>query len=403
MHEVIEQARRWRDEGLRVALATVVAVEGSGPREPGAMMAVNERGEVAGSVSGGCVEGAVVSEALARMDAPQAVLARLGLGGRTVPNEATTLAFGFSDDEALAVGLTCGGTFHILVEPSLPTYLDELADALREDRSLVIATVWDVQAEEDGYFREENASTPLPAIGTSMLVLEDGTTRGTLGNPDLDRVVARDALGVLRQARGARREYGRRGQSRSREVKLVLTVKGRPPTMAIFGAVDFSDALARAAKLLGYRVVVVDARPIFATEARFPTADEVVVAWPHRWLAEHASELGEADAICILTHDPKFDVPAVKAALATSAGYIGVMGSRRTQEDRAARLVAEGVAPEELRARVNGPIGLDLGARTPEETAVSILAEIIARREGRTARPLVETEGPIHREGAMTW
>jgi len=403
MREVIEQARRWRDEGLKVAIATVVAVEGSGPREPGAMMAVNERGEVAGSVSGGCVEGAVVSEALVRMDAPQAVLASLGIGGPRVAREATTLAFGFSDDEALAVGLTCGGTFHILVEPSLPSYLDELAHALRADRSFVIATIWDVQAEEDGYFREENADTPLPEIGSSLLVLEDGTTRGTLGNADLDRVVARDALGVLRQARGARREYGRRGQSRSREVRLVFTVKGRSPTMAIFGAVDFSDALARAAKLLGYRVVVVDARPIFATESRFPTADEVVVAWPHRWLSDHRDELGPADAICILTHDPKFDVPAIEAALATRAGYIGVMGSRRTQEDRASRLAADGVSLEEVRNRVAGPIGLDLGARTPEETAVSILAEIIARREGRTARPLAETEGPIHQEGAMTW
>ncbi|WP_298209151.1 XdhC/CoxI family protein [Ferrimicrobium sp.] len=403
MIEVVDRVLRWRAEGKRYALATVVAVEGSGPREPGAMMAVNEDGEVVGSVSGGCVEGAVVSEALLRMDAPEPVLRSFGILGTETPRQATTLAFGFSDDEAVAVGLTCGGTFHILVQPEPPSYLDRLAMALREDAPFVIATVYSVSADLDSYFIDENRDVALPTVGSSILILGDGEVLGSLGNADLDRVVARDAAGVLQQAQGTRREYGRRGQARSREVAVVMAVSARPPKMLIFGAVDFSDALAQAAKLLGYHVVVVDARAIFATKERFPRADEVVVAWPNDYLAKWGASLAERDAICILTHDPKFDVPAVEAALATQAGYVGVMGSRRTQADRVNRLVAQGITVEEIRQRVCGPIGLDIGARTPQETAVSILAEIVARRERRRAGSLSESVGPIHSEGAMTW
>lgn len=403
MIEVVERVLQWRAQGKRCALATVVAVEGSGPREPGALMAVNENGEVAGSVSGGCVEGAVVTEALLRLDAPEPTLRSFGILGTETPKEATTLAFGFSDDEAVAVGLTCGGTFHILVQPQLPSYLDRLAEALQVGTPFVIATVYSVNEDLDSYFVEENRAVAPPTVGASMLILGDGEVLGSLGNADLDRVVARDAAGVVQQAQGTRRSYGRRGQSRSREVAVVMAVSAPPPTMLIFGAVDFSDALSQAAKLLGYRVVVVDARAVFATEARFPKADEVVVAWPNDYLTTWGASLSERDAICILTHDPKFDVPAIEAALATRAGYIGVMGSRRTQADRVGRLVAQGIAVEEIRQRVCGPIGLDIGARTPQETAVSILAEIIARRERRLAGSLSEAAGPIHTEGAMTW
>ncbi|WP_298334252.1 XdhC family protein [Ferrimicrobium sp.] len=403
MIEVVERVLQWRAQGKRCALATVVAVEGSGPREPGALMAVNEDGEVAGSVSGGCVEGAVVTEALLRLDAPEPILRSFGILGTETPKEATTLAFGFSDDEAVAVGLTCGGTFHILVQPELPSYLNRLAEALQQGTPFVIATVYSVNEDLDSYFVEENREVAPPVVGASMLILGDGEVLGSLGNADLDRVVARDAAGVVQQAQGTRRSYGRRGQSRSREVAVVMAVSAPPPTMLIFGAVDFSDALAQAAKLLGYRVVVVDARAVFATEARFPKADEVVVAWPNDYLTTWGASLSERDAICILTHDPKFDVPAIEAALATRAGYIGVMGSRRTQADRVGRLVAQGIAAEEIRQRVCGPIGLDIGARTPQETAVSILAEIIARRERRLAGSLSEAAGPIHTEGAMTW
>ncbi|MCI2974716.1 MAG: XdhC family protein [Ferrimicrobium sp.] len=402
MIEVIDRVLAWRAMGKRCAIATVVAVEGSGPREPGALMAVNQDGEVAGSVSGGCVEGAVVAEALLRLEAPESVLTSFGLLGSSSPSEATTMAFGFSDDEAVAVGLTCGGTFHILVQPDPPDYLYRLAEALHHGEPCVIATVYAVDEEDESYFAGENRSVALPSIGASMLVLADEVV-GTLGNPDLDRVVARDAAGVLAQAHGTRRTYGRRGQSRSLEVAVVMAVSAQPAQMFIFGAVDFSDALAQAAKLLGYRVIVVDARAVFVTEARFPMADEVHVAWPHDYLVAVGETITERDAICILTHDPKFDVPAIKASLATRAGYIGVMGSRRTQQDRLDRLVADGIAADEVRSRIAGPIGLDIGARTPAETAVSILAEIIARREHRQADPLSLTEGPIHAEGAMTW
>ena len=402
MIEVIDRVLQWRSQRKRFALATVVAVEGSGPREPGALMAVSEAGEVAGSVSGGCVEGAVVAEALARLGAPEPVLQTFGLLGSSPTELATTLAFGFSDDEALAVGLTCGGTFHILVQPRPPEYLDRLADALHQGSPCVIATVYAASEDKDSYFADENRGVKLPEVGASMLILEDEVV-GTLGNADLDRVVARDAAGVLTQAQGTRRTYGRRGQSRSQEVSVVMAVSARPARMLIFGAVDFSDALSQAAKLLGYRVIVVDARAVFVTKERFPTADEVHVAWPNDYLTQWGATFVERDAICILTHDPKFDVPAIRASLTTNAGYIGVMGSRRTQQDRLARLVAEGVAPEEVERRVSGPIGLDIGARTPAETAVSILAEIIARREHRGASPLSMTEGPIHSEGALTW
>jgi xanthine dehydrogenase accessory factor len=167
--------------------------------------------------------------------------------------------------------------------------------------------------------------------------------------------------------------------------------------MIIFGAVDFTAALAKVAKILGYRVTVCDARPVFATRARFPMADEVVVAWPDKHLSEVGATLGRRDAVCVLTHDPKFDVPAIRAALATEVGYLGAMGSRRTHTDRTARLLDAGVDEADL-GRVMGPIGLDIGARTPEETAVSICAEIIAQRTGRAAPSLRDSEGPIHRD-----
>ncbi len=402
MKEVLGQALAWQRSGKRFALATVVAVEGSGPRETGAMMAVSEDGQVVGSVSGGCVESAVVADALERMGAPGPVLERFGLPGGN-PADATTVAFGFSDDEAVAVGLTCGGTFHILIEPDPPAFIGDLVAALDGGRSFALALVYACNEETGSYFAEENAATEVPAIGSAMAVFDDGSTLGSLGNADLDRVVARDALGAISQAKGTRRFYGRRGQTRSREVAVVTSVAGKPPRMVIFGAVDFTGSLSEVARFLGYQVIVADARPVFATRERFPAASEVVVAWPDSYLKEHGGELDARDAICVLTHDPKFDVPAVIAALGTRAGYIGIMGSRRTQADRRERLGEAGADLAEFDRRVCGPIGLDLGSRTPEETAISIVAEIISRREGRSAVSLSVTGGSIHTEGAMTW
>lgn len=261
---------------------------------------------------------------------------------------------------------------------------DELAARLRAERPVALATI-----------------VAGPGTGAKLLVAP-GVTMGSLGHPDLDRVVARDAAAELEAGRSGTRHYGPEGQTTPEDlagtpvVHVFVESWAPPPQMWIFGAVDFTAALARVAKVLGYRVVVCDAREIFATRRRFPMADEVRVSWPGPMFAERGAQLSERDAVCILTHDPKFDVPAVVGALATRVGYIGVMGSRRTHATRLARLAEAGVtAPEDL-ARLMSPIGLDIGARTPEETAISICAEIIARRTGRDAPSLRDGAGPIH-------
>jgi len=208
--------------------------------------------------------------------------------------------------------------------------------------------------------------------------------------------VARDAIGELAAGLTTTRHYGRHGEARQREVSVFIESFAPPPKMIIFGAVDFTAALAKVAKILGYRVTVCDARPVFATPARFPMADEVVVDWPNRHLAKVGPDLGQRDAVCVLTHDPKFDVPAIASALDTGVGYLGAMGSRRTHDERLARLREAGISEDSL-TRLMAPIGLDIGSRTPEETAVSICAEIIATRTGRAAPSLRDSEGPIHR------
>jgi xanthine dehydrogenase accessory factor len=253
-----------------------------------------------------------------------------------------------------------------------------LRDALRADAPVALATV------VEG-----------PEPGAKLLVRPGQAPLGSLGDADLDRVVARDAQGELEAGLTGTRHYGLRGEARQREVSVFIESFAPPPQMVIFGAVDFTAALVRVAKVLGYRVTVCDARPAFATTARFPQADEVVVDWPDRHLAAVGSDLGPRDAVCVLTHDPKFDVPAIVAALGTRCGYLGAMGSRRTHADRVERLKEAGVGDGEL-TRVMGPIGLAIGARTPEETAVSICAEIIALRTGERAPSLRDSEGPIH-------
>jgi xanthine dehydrogenase accessory factor len=237
---------------------------------------------------------------------------------------------------------------------------------------------------------------PPGAVGGKLLVRAGAEPLGSLGDPDLDRVVARDALGELAAGLTATRHYGPKGEARQQDVTVFVESFAPPPRMVIFGAVDFTAALVKVAKILGYRVTVCDARPVFATHQRFPQADEVVADWPDRHLAKVGADLGQRDAVCVLTHDPKFDVPAIVAALATAVGYLGAMGSRRTHADRVARLREAGVDDAGL-ARVMAPIGVDIGARTPEETAVSICAEIIALRTGRTGVPsLRDASGPIH-------
>lgn len=240
-----------------------------------------------------------------------------------------------------------------------------------------------------------------PNVGAKLLVRPDRDPTGSLGHAELDRVAARDALAELEAARSSVRSYGPEGQITPEDligqptVRVFIESHAPPPQMWIFGAVDFTAALARVAKVLGYRVTVCDAREVFATRRRFPMADEVRVTWPTPVFDELGSTLGPRDAVCILTHDPKFDVPAVQGAIATRVGYIGVMGSRKTHTKRMERLTDVGLTPEQL-DRLMSPIGLDLGARTPEETAVSICAEIIARRTGRDVPSLKDASGDIH-------
>jgi xanthine dehydrogenase accessory factor len=329
-------------------------------------MAVNEDGEVVGSVSGGCVEGAVLTEGLSVL--------RKG--------EARLVSYGIADEDAFNVGLTCGGTIHIFIDPPDETG-EVIQAALSTGEPAALATI--VEGPEPG-----------AALGAKLLVRPDAEPIGTLGDPDLDRVVARDALGELEAGRTGIRHYGPHGEAR-REEGLAVFIESfaPPPRMVIFGAIDFTAALARVGKVLGFQVTVCDARPVFATPARFPMADEVVVDWPDRYLAGEGAGLGPRDVLCVLTHDPKFDVPAIQAALGTKVGYLGAMGSRRTHAQRVARLREAGVDEPGL-ARVMAPIGLDIGARTPEETAVAICAEVIALRTSRSAPSLRDAEGPIH-------
>jgi xanthine dehydrogenase accessory factor len=262
------------------------------------------------------------------------------------------------------------------------TIYETLRDAVRAEQPVVLATV---------------IEGPADRLGMKLLAQPGSEVMGTLGDPDLDRVVTRDALGNLEQGITSTRHYGLQGEARERDLSVFLESFAPPPQMIIFGAVDFTAALATVAKVLGYRVTVCDARPVFATRTRFPAADEVVVDWPDRHLAKVGPELGPRDAVCVLTHDHKFDVPAIVSALETRVGYLGAMGSRKTREKRNDRLREAGVSEEGI-ARVMAPIGVDIGARTPEETAISICAEIIAMRTGRDAPNLRDGDGPIHKK-----
>lgn len=241
-----------------------------------------------------------------------------------------------------------------------------------------------------------------PNTGAKLLVRPGHDPLGGLGHAELDRVAHRDALAELEAGRSGVRHYGPAGETTPEDlvdtplVRVFVESWAPPPQMWIFGAVDFTAALAKVAKVLGYRVTVCDAREIFATRRRFPMADEVRVTWPGPMFDERGDELGPRDAVCILTHDPKFDVPAVQGALATAVGYIGVMGSRTTHAKRLERLAEAGTDDPADLDRLMSPIGLDLGARTPEETAISICAEIIARRTGRVTPSLRDGTGPIH-------
>jgi xanthine dehydrogenase accessory factor len=367
VRDVAGELQEWLRSGQRFGLATVVGVSGSSPRPAGAAMGVGADGEAVGSVSGGCVEGALY-------DLAQQVLA---------DDAAVVETYGISDETAFSVGLTCGGVLDVLVQPvgaDEAQVLSRVLDRLVTDAPVALATV-----------------VGGPARLGALLAVTPDSRAGSLGSAGLDAAVTDDARGMLAQGRTGTRHYGARGERRVDEVAVFVQAFAPPPRMLVFGATDFAGAVARIGVYLGYRVTVCDARPVFATSRRFPDAHEVVCEWPHRYLAREV-ERGQVDArtaLCVLTHDPKFDVPLLEVALRSPAGYVGAMGSRRTHDDRTAKLREAGVDDGAL-ARLHSPIGLDLGARTPEETAVSIAAEIVRVRWGGTGRPLAETTGDIH-------
>ncbi|MFE5485383.1 XdhC family protein [Streptomyces sp. NPDC056527] len=381
MRDVMEQLLSWWAEGRAAALATVVATHASAPRRPGASMLVGPGGEAVGSVSGGCVGSAVYESGQEALAGARPVLQR----------------YGVSDSDAFGVGLTCGGTLDVFVEridPETFPQLGEVAESVRAGRPVAVATV---------------IAGPPERLGRRTVVWPDRVAGGT-GSERLDRLVRHDARGLLDAGRSAVLPYSADGACRGGDLdatgaglRVFVESFAPPPRMIVFGAVDFAAALARTGSLLGYRVTVCDARPVFATAARFPGADEVVVAWPHRYLRAEA-EAGRIDSrsvLCVLTHDHKFDVPLLECALRLpDVGYIGAMGSRRTHQDRWNRLTEAGLTEAELK-RLSSPIGLDLGARTPEETAVSIAAEIIASKGGGSGLPLTDRPGAIHPDSGL--
>jgi xanthine dehydrogenase accessory factor len=365
VRDILDPITTWWDAEETFGLATVVRTFSSAPREPGAAMAVSASGQAVGSVSGGCVEGAVYELANEVIKSGVPVLQR----------------YGISDDDAFAVGLTCGGIIDIFVEPASQQRfgaLGEIGEAVRAGTPVAVATVIEGPGQ----------------VGARRIIWEGDRAEGTLGAGErLDQAVDDDARGMLAQGVTAVRRYGAQGERRLDDLAVFVQSFAPPPRMLVFGAIDFAAAVARTGKFLGYRVTVCDARPVFATRSRFPDADEVVTDWPHRYLSGVATD--DRTVICVLTHDPKFDVPLLEVALRRPAAYIGAMGSRRTHDDRLARLREVGLTDDEL-ARLRSPIGLDLGARTPEETAIAIAAELIQLRWGGSGHPLTATSGRIH-------
>ncbi|MDH6114135.1 xanthine dehydrogenase accessory factor [Kitasatospora sp. MAP12-15] len=377
MQDIAEQLQVWHAAGRSFAVATVVGVSGSAPRDPGAALAVDADGEAIGSVSGGCVEGAVYELCREAIASGEPVLER----------------FGYSDEDAFAVGLTCGGILDVFVQPIVPG-----ADAALDAGIVYIASGTPVALARV-------IEGPAALLGATVAVTAD-THHGSLSPaPSTTGALERSAVAEAR----AMLDAGKTG-------KLTLALDGRPcdptdqgtltffvesyvpaPRMLVFGAIDFAAAVVRIGKFLGYRVTVCDARPVFATERRFPDADEVVVDWPHRYLDSQLGAIDGRTVLCVLTHDAKFDIPLLERALRLPVGFVGAMGSRRTHLDRNARLREVGLTDAEI-ARLRSPIGLDLGARTPEETAVAVAAEIVAHRRGGGCLPLSAGHGPIHHD-----
>ncbi|WP_406087873.1 XdhC family protein [Kitasatospora purpeofusca] len=380
MQDIAEQLLAWHTSGRSFAVATVVGVTGSAPRDPGAALAVDADGEAIGSVSGGCVEGAVYELCRSAIESGEPVLER----------------FGYSDEDAFAVGLTCGGILDVFVQPVRPgadPALDAGIALIADGTPVALARV---------------VAGPAGLLGATVAVTAD-THHGLLSPAPsvaapLERSVVAEARAMLDAGRTGRIVLGLDGRPCDEHgqgtVTLFVESYVPAPRMLVFGAIDFAAAVVRIGKFLGYDVTVCDARPVFATERRFPEADRVVVDWPHRYLDTQLDRLDGRTVLCVLTHDAKFDLPLLERALRLPVGYVGAMGSRRTHREREAGLRAAGLTDAEI-GRLRSPIGLDLGARTPEETAVSVAAEIVAHRRGGSCLPLSAGTGPIHHDLAQ--
>ncbi len=367
MKELVDTLAAWRDEGVKVGRAVVVRTFGSSPRPEGAVLLQASNGRIAGSVSGGCVEGAAAEQ-----------IERARATGRS-----RVIRYGISDEQAWDVGLACGGTIDVLVEPLVRPEVVEAARAAAGSeqggidgaRAVITPLPGDSPGPEAGPHEPGPGEPPAPV----MVAWEDGRLDGTLGDPSLDAELVRLAIDAL--TRGTSRTVELAGRS--------FFVESFPvrPRLVIVGAVQVAISLVAIARALGYETVVVDGRPAFATRERFPDADRLVVGWPDEVADEIG--LGPADAVAVLSHDVKFDEPAIVAALGRGCRYVGAVGSRKTQADRRARLRAAGCADGDV-ARLRGPIGLDLGGRAPAETALAIMAEVVAARHGGTGQPMVE-------------
>ncbi|MGX7760032.1 XdhC family protein [Streptomyces angustmyceticus] len=400
MLDIAEELHRWVGQGRDFAVATVVATHGSAPRQPGAALAVDSDGTAIGSVSGGCVEGAVYELCQEALRTGEPVLER----------------FGYSDEDAFAVGLTCGGVIDILVQPVRAPAARPAGDRTPEEpadgAAGTLAAGLAAAATGRAAALARVIEGPAGLLGRALLVRPDGSHTGTLGgHPALDRTATALTRALLDAGRTTTIELGAgpapgedatgddaeqpAGAQCGRPVRLLVESSVPAPRMIVFGAIDFASALVKVGKFLNYHVTVCDARPVFATRTRFPDADEIVVDWPHRYL--DSQDLDPRTVLCVLTHDAKFDVPLLERALKLPVAYVGAMGSRRTHLDRLQRLRDTGLTELELN-RLRSPIGLDLGARTPEETALSIAAEIVANRRGGTGAPLTGAHTPIHHD-----
>jgi xanthine dehydrogenase accessory factor len=344
MRDVLAEIDRWQAEGRAVALATVVETWGSAPRRAGAKLALTADQRIAGSVSGGCVEGAVVEA-----------------GGEVLKTRRPRLLhFGVADETAWAVGLSCGGTIEVFVEPLDPAFHEAVRSQIATERPAAVVTV--LKGSE-------------AIVGRKLLLRADGEVQGSIG-AGLDETAAAAGRAALAEGRSQRRPLPANGG------EVFVDVLRPSPTLVLVGGVHIAIALTTLAKALGYRTIVVDPRRAFGTAERFPHADRVVDAWPDEGLDQIG--LHSDSAVAVLTHDPKLDDPALRAALRSPAFYVGALGSKATQARRRQRLLEAGVTEEQI-GRLRAPIGLDLGGRSPEEIALSVMAQIVAVRNGREA------------------